>query len=236
MSAVSEKRGFALPGDPIASNVNVDPRSYLYVYKIDDTIYAAVPCMYEIVDNTLKVIPMEGVYVPRPGDIVIGLVINFVITHWQVDINSPYIGILHASNVLGRPYNPAKDELKEYLEIGDYVVAKIDSFDRTRDPVLDMRGKDLGRITEGKIIEIKPSRVPKVIGKKKSMLNVIKNDTNCDIVVGANGRIWVKCPNKDLEDIVALAIKLIEREAFLPGLTEKVRTLIANEKHERGLL
>jgi len=231
------QRKIVMPGDLVVKgNYTINPKSIMYLYKVGDAVYAAVAGMAEITNGTVSLIPFEGTYIPKPGDLVIGVVENFVVTHWQVDINSPYIGILHVSNLLGRPYNPAKDNLKEYLDIGDYIIAKVESFDRTKDPILNVQGKGLGRVVEGKIVEIKPSRVPRVIGKKKSMLNVIKGDTGCEIIVGANGRIWIKCPNKDLEDIVTLAIKLIEREAFATGLTEKVRVLIATEKHERGLL
>ena len=236
---MSQARRLMLPGELIGSKneVKLSPRDYMYVYIQNDKVYAAVPCVVEAKDGELMIIPLESVYIPRPGDLVIGLVETFMLTHWEVDINSPYTAVLHASNVLGRPFNPVKDDLKEYLSPGDYVLAKVEAFDRTRDPVLTVRGdKRLGRITEGKIIEINPSRVPRVIGKKGSMLNIIKGDTNCDIEVGANGRIWIKCPNEDLEDIVTLAIKLIEREAFAPKLAEKVRVLIADEKHERGLI
>ncbi len=235
---MSGQRRLVLPGELIArGDYKLQPRDYAYVYVDGDKIYAAVPCVVDIKDKEIHIIPLETIYVPKPGDLVIGLVETFMLTHWEVDINSPYTAVLHASNVLGRPFIPSKDDLKEYLAPGDYVLAKVEVFDRTRDPVLTVRGdRKLGKITEGKIIEIKPSRIPKVIGKKGSMLNIIKGDTGCDVEVGANGRIWIRCPNKDLEDIVTLAINLIEKEAFTPRLAEKVRVLIADEKHERGLI
>jgi len=236
---VVRQQRLMLPGELIGnkSEIKLSPRDYMYVYVQGDKVYTAVPCVVEVKEGEVTIIPLESTYIPRPGDLVIGLVETFMLTHWEVDINSPYTAVLHASNVLGRPFNPAKDDLKEYLSPGDYVIAKIEAFDRTRDPVLTVRGdRKLGRITEGKIIEINPSKVPRVIGKRGSMLNIIKGDTNCDVEVGANGRVWIRCPNEDLEDIVALAINFIEREAFAPKLAEKVRVLIADEKHERGLI
>ncbi len=237
---MSDEQRLVVPGEFIAKKsdkLKLNPRSYMYVYVIDDKIYAAVPAVVSVRDGELNVIPLESTYIPKKGDLVIGLVRTYLISHWELDINSPYPGILHASNLLGRPFIPGKDELKEYLDVGDYVLAKIESFNRLKDPVLTVRGdKRLGKIVRGKIIEIEPSRVPKVIGRRGSMLNIIKGDTGCEVEVAANGRIWVNCPNEELEDIVTLAIKLIEKEAFTSKLAEKVRVLIADEKHERGLI
>ncbi len=230
-------RDIVAPGDLIAEgNVQITPNSMPYVNIVNGKVYAAVIGMVDIPkNNTINLIPLESVYVPKPGDVVIGLVTDFALSHWEVDINSPYKGILTAAEVLGRPFNPAQDDLSKYLNIGDYIIAKVEVFDRSRDPFLTIKGPNLGRITEGRVIEIKPSRVPRAIGKKGSMLNVLKSDTGCDIVIGMNGRIWFKCPNKDLEDVLTLALKLIERESHLSGLTEKVKVLIVTEKDRRGL-
>ncbi|ALU11820.1 RNA-binding protein [Ignicoccus islandicus DSM 13165] len=237
---MSDEQRLVVPGELIAKKtekLKINPRSYMYIHIVGDKIYAAVPAVVILREDELNVIPLESTYVPKQGDLVIGLVRTYMISHWELDINSPYPGILHASNVLGRPFIPGKDELKDYLDIGDYVLAKVESFNRLKDPVLTVRGdKKLGRITRGKIIEIEPSRIPKVVGRKGSMLNIIKGDTGCEVEVAANGRIWVSCPNEELEDIVTLAIKLIEKEAFTAKLAEKVRVLIADEKHERGLI
>jgi exosome complex component RRP4 len=176
---------------------------------------------------------LKGVYVPKPGDIVIGMISGVGVMNWFVDINSPYTAVLNVQDFLGRPYNPAIDDMSLLLRIGDYVKAKVAAFDRTRNPVLTVQGKDLGRITTGIVVEIAPSKVPRVIGRKRSMLSMLEEKTGCTFFVAVNGRIHVECPNKDLEAVAVLALKFIEREAHTAGLTERVMRLIEEERRIR---
>lgn len=227
-----------VPGDLLAEDDGVIVETPAYIERIGKKLYARVIGLANISTEEKKVkigiIPLEGVYMPKTGDIVIGVVKDIGITHWEVDIRAPYHAILTVQEVLEHPFNPATDSLRRYLDVGDYIIAKIVAFDRTRDPLLSIKGKGLGRVVEGAIVEIKPSRVPRVIGKKASMINMLKTETGCEFVVGQNGRILIKCPNKDLEEVAVLAIKIIEREAHTSGLTERVREIVRREKARRG--
>ncbi len=231
-------RQVVVPGDPIAEGDDVIVESPL-IEKVGNRYYAVVIGLVTVSQEEGKVkiglIPLEGAYIPKPGDIVVGVVEDIGLTHWEVDIRSPYRGILTIQEVLDRPFNPATEQLQKYFDVGDYVVAKVAAFDRTRDPLLTVKGKGLGRVTEGVVVEIKPSRVPRVIGKKASMINMLVSETGCDFVVGQNGRILVKCPNKDLEEIAVLALRMIEREAHTTGLTDRVREFIRRERERRGV-
>jgi len=233
-----ENRSIVVPGDLLAEGEDVEAQS-IFIERIGSRYYATITGLASVEreDSKVKIsiIPLEGAYIPRVGDIVIGLVRDIGLTHWEVDIASPYKGILIVQEVLDRPFNPATDSLKKYLDVGDYIIAKIAAFDRARDPLLTIKGKGLGRVTEGSIVEIKPSRVPRVIGKKGSMVNMLMSETGCEIVVGQNGRILIKCPNKDLEEILVLSLKKIEAEAHTTGLTERVREFIRQERERRGV-
>ena len=61
-----------------------------------------------------------------------------------------------------------------------------------------------------------------MIGKKGSMINMIKDKTNCKIVVGQNGLVWVK-GDEDMEQLTKNIIHLIEAEAHTSGLTNKIK-------------
>ncbi len=226
-------RQVVVPGDPIAEGNDVIIESP-FIEKIGNRYYSVIIGLVTVQQEDDKVriglIPLEGAYVPKPGDLVIGIVEDIGITHWEVDIRSPYRGILTVQEVLDRPFNPASENLQKYLDVGDYIVAKIVAFDRTRDPLLTIKGKGLGRVTEGVVVEVKPSRIPRVIGKKASMINMLTSETGCEFVVGQNGRILVKCPDKRMEEIAVLAIKMIEREAHTTGLTDRVREFIRQRK------
>ncbi|MFQ5976358.1 MAG: KH domain-containing protein, partial [Candidatus Hydrothermarchaeales archaeon] len=75
------------------------------------------------------------------------------------------------------------------------------------------------------ILEISPAKVPRVIGKKNSMISMIKRETGCQIVVGQNGKVWVDGKEESV-NIVAETIKKIEKEAHTPGLTNRVKDMI----------
>ncbi len=233
-----ENRSIVVPGDLLAEGEDVEVGS-LFIERIGSRYYATITGLASVEQEDgkvkLSIIPLEGAYIPRVGDVVIGLVRDIGLTHWEVDIASPYKGILTVQEVLDRPFNPATDSLKKYLDVGDYIIAKVIAFDRARDPLLTIKGKGLGRVVEGSIVEIKPSRVPRVIGRKGSMVNMLMSETGCEIVVGQNGRILIKCPNKELEEILVLSLKKIEAEAHTTGLTERVREFIRRERERRGV-
>jgi exosome complex component RRP4 len=233
LSGGGSQRRLVLPGEPLSLDVEArEP----YIYRASDgSLRAAVPGLLDKRGDKEVFIPLEGVYIPKPGDIVIGLVSGVGVTNWFVDINSPYTAILNVQDFLGRPFNPATDELSRFLSVGDYVKAKVAAFDRTRSPLLTVQGQGLGKITEGKVVEISPARIPRVIGRKGSMLEVLTKETECEIFAAVNGRVHIKCPNRDMEAIAILAIKTIEREAFTSGLTARIRKLIEEEKLVRGV-
>ena len=81
----------------------------------------------------------------------------------------------------------------------------------------------------GKIIEIQSSRVPRIIGKQGSMISMIKESTNCNIIVGQNGKVWISGDDHKMERIAEAAIKKIEAEAHFSGLTEKISKFLKKE-------
>jgi len=225
-------RQIVRPGDLLAEGEDVKGGDY--TYRVGNKIYASILGLANVDDGVVSIIPLEGMNVPKEGDVVIGLITSVGITNWIVDIRGPYKAILNANEAL-ESFNPITDDLRKYLDVGDYIITKIIVFDRTRNPLLTIKGKGLGKITEGKVIDVKPSRVPRIIGKRKAMLNILIEQTKCTIIVGQNGRIWIRCPNEELENILVRAIRKIEAEAHIPGLTERVKRFIEEEKRRLGM-
>ncbi len=232
MSGEGSGRIIVVPGDKLPDEVEVKEP---YVVEEGGSKYAAVMGILDIHDGKANFIPLQSVYVPKPGDVVIGMVQSIGVMNWQVDINSPYIAVLNAQDFLGRPFNPLSDDLTQYLNVGDYLKAKVVAFDRSRNPILTVQDKDLGKIVDGKIVEIQAAKIPRVIGKKRSMLNMLQEETGCEMFVAVNGRIHVKCRDPDREAILVLAIKMIEREAHTTGLTARVQEYIQELKKVRGV-
>lgn len=199
-----------------------------HVYIVNMKVYSDVLGIVDLSNNGISVIPLEGVYIPHKDDNVVGVISGIGLTSWTVDIKSPYKAILPASDVI-EGFSPLVHNLKNYLDIGDYVYAKISVFDRLRDPVLTIKGKGLGKIIDGYVIDIKPSKIARVIGKKASMFNLLTNLTNCELSIGMNGYVWAKCPDETRLNVLIKAIRLIELKAHMRGLTEEVKMLIERE-------
>jgi exosome complex component RRP4 len=224
---IVEDRQLVLPGDLLADD---DYKAGENTYAEESKIFASKIGIVGSRRNVIHVIALRGFYSPQVGDIVIGKVVSINLGGWVLDINSPYQAILFVSEVFERSFNPRKDELSEVFNTGDMILAKVSGFDRTRDPVLTLRGRGLGKITHGRIIEMTSAKIPRLIGKKGSMIDMIKKGTGCQIVVGQNGRVLVR--GKREED-VAFTIKIIrkiEEEAHTSGLTNRISELIKKEK------
>jgi len=85
-----------------------------------------------------------------------------------------------------------------------------------------MKGPGLRKLKDGRIIRVNAMKVPRIIGKRGSMVSMVKQATGCTLVVGQNGLVWLK--GEPEQEIMAVdAIRKIEREAHVSGLTERMK-------------
>jgi len=224
-----ENRELVTPGDLLAKG---DYLAGENVFRINDEIYATRIGLVEYSNKKVSVVALKSFYVPSVNDIVIGKVVEVGTRGWMVEINSPFLALLRASDAFTKPFNPKNDELTSILDVGDVIIAKIIAYDRTRDPLLTIREHGLGKVKSGQIVVITPTKIPRVIGRKGSMISMIKNETGCNITIGQNGVILVRGKNPVMEGIVVRAIKMIEKEAHTTGLTDRVTDMIRREKME----
>lgn len=179
-------------------------------------------------DGLVSVIPLNGRYIPKRGDAVIGEVTDLGPSHWLVDINSPYPAPLHATE---SPWRVEFGDTSRYLKVGDVIMCHVLSVDEIKRVQLTMQEQEARRLTGGMVMEISPTKVPRVIGKEGSMISLIKDLAQCEIYVGQNGRIWLDGNDRDTA-IAARAIRLIEERAQAFGLTEAVQELIERARRE----
>src|SRR5207245_2974892 len=104
---------------------------------------------------------------------------------WLVYIRAPYEGRLPDSEKPG-PRGPRRRDLSTSYEVGDIVLAEILAFDRTRDPLLTVKGPGLGKVASGRVVEISAAKIPRLIGRKGSMISMLKREKGCQIIVGQN--------------------------------------------------
>ncbi|MCG2879749.1 MAG: exosome complex RNA-binding protein Rrp4 [Vulcanisaeta sp.] len=223
-------RQIVLPGEAIATkDYNVTGG----VYWEGDVAYSAVVGMVNIRgERDVEVIPLSGIYRPRIGDVVIGYVVDIGLTGWVVDINSPYQAYLPVQEATLKPIDLTMVDLKSLLSIGDVILTRIIDFNLARDyPVtLTLKEARLGRIEGGTLVEIDASKVARVIGRRGSMVNIFNEELGCDVTVGQNGRIWIRCRDPSDEAFVARVIKFIEAESHTSGLTDRVRSMVSQYK------
>ncbi len=201
----------------------------------------------ELRGKYINVIPLNGLYNPQMGDKVIARVIGKTPVKFLMDINSKYLGILKPMDAFKRntknrgygksigTYRVKEEDTMKKFNMGDIIVCKVLSGSRISEPDLTALGQDLGKIEDGIILSIPPTKIPRVIGKKGSMIALLKNSLQCKVFVAQNGRIWVKGKSIEYERLLIDAIKKIEREAHTSGLTDRVKYFISEEMKKRGI-
>lgn len=226
MNLFVEHQEIVVPGQKLAEG---DYKSEDGTYENDGLIYAAYVGLALIKENKLRVRPLKGKYFPSVGDLVIGYIEDVGLTSWTVDIDGPYSGILLASNAIRGRFDPIRDDARRIYDTGDVIRAEIISFDRTRDPQLVTKFQGLGKLRGGRVINTNPNHIPRIIGRKGSMISMIKRQTNCKIIVARNGRVWIKGESPEQEEMVIQAIDQISREAHVSGLTDRIAKFLSTD-------
>ncbi len=223
MVLVTEANQVVAPGELLADG---DHQLGENAYRIGTQIFSACIGLLEVDGNRVFVVPLKGGYLPRVGDLVAGRIVDIGLSGWSVDILAPYPAMLPASETPG-PRGPRRRDLSETFDVGDMVLAQVLVFDRTRDPLLTIKGPGLGKVATGRVVEISAAKIPRLIGRKGSMISMLKRETGCQITVGQNGvaLVWGKTP--DAETLAVEAIYMVEREAHTRGLTDRIREMIA---------
>ncbi len=219
-----ESKGIVVPGEVVATGQNYLPGDG--TRRDGKDIVASRFGILQTDQRTFKIIPLSGVYVPRRGNIVIGRITDITFNGWMVDINSPYNAFLLSTECSGFI---SKRDLASYYNFGELIIAQIKEM-KSRGVDLTMRERGMHKIEEGIVITINSNKVPRVIGKMGSMINIIKQETECNIVVGQNGVIWIRGPSIEHELLAEKTIKMIAEKSFVEGLTDKVKVFLEKEK------
>ena len=217
-------RKIVIPGEVIATGNDYLPGEG--TEKKGTDIVSVKFGLAEESNRLVKVISLSGVYQPRRGNIVIGKIENVTFNGWVIDINAPESEFLSLSKVL-RDVN--KDGLEKMMDIGDMVIAKIWGINK-RGVDLSIKLRGLGKIDGGMIVKINSNKVPRIIGKEGSMINLIKEETECNITVGQNGLIWIKSDKIENELYAKKAILFVAEKSFVSGLTDKVKKFLSEVK------
>ncbi|MBI2653217.1 RNA-binding protein [Candidatus Woesearchaeota archaeon] len=219
---IAKDKEIAVPGETLAKGMEVLPG--IGTCRDGENIMANRLGLVMIEGRTIKLIPLSGRYIPKTGDTIICKVVDVSFNGWRLDTNSAYSAMLSmkdaTSDFIARGAN-----LTQYYDLGDYVVCKIVNVTSQKLIDVTMKGPGLRKLKGGRIIEVNPHKVPRIIGKQGSMVVMIKDATRCNIVVGQNGLIWID--GEPLNELLAIqTIRKIERESHLSGLTDKIKEFL----------
>jgi len=219
----NDKKRHVIPGEVIVSG---SYRAEQNTVMQGDKILATVVGLSDVHDGSVRVIPLTGGYYPKDDDLIIGKIVSHSAMSWEVDINSCYAGMLPATDVFGRDFSSHSDDLTAKLGNGDLIVARIVNADKTRDPLLTISGRELGKIDSGELVNISPSKVARLIGKRGSMIQAIESGTHAQITIGQNGLVVVSCEDSDGLLKAIKAIELVEEKAHVANLTDQINDML----------
>ncbi len=226
-----QNRELVVPGQLLAEGGYVIRQG---AFREGSRIYSSVVGLADLHGQEIRVIPLQGRYIPKRGDVVIGVVIDTHYSGWILDLNSPYVGNLFVSDLLRRKVDLMREDISKYLDVGDVLVAQVKDVDELMRVQLEAGEPGLGRVEGGKLVEISPAKIPRVIGRKGSMLNTLQSVSGCRLKVGQNGRVMIWGDDQRMVNAVVEALLMIEREAHTSGLTDRVRAMLEKLKSEGG--
>ncbi|MFA5357612.1 MAG: KH domain-containing protein [archaeon] len=177
------------------------------VYIANGRIYSKVLGITDTEGDFANVVPLNGLYMPVQDDVVIGVVSRVVFAGYGIDVNS-----------FGSSFIP-KSAMREELRMGDLISAKVSYVNELREAELDFPRKLMG----GDVIEVTPVRVPRLIGKNASMLELLKNGTGANIIIGKNGRVWARDGNFEL---LKELVSFINENSYKSHLTSTVEEIL----------
>jgi len=225
VSAELQLRGdIVVPGESIGSKGG---RRGDFTYVDGNEVKAGVFGLKEAKENSISVIPLAGKYMPKEGDMVVGVVSDVNRNGWLISINAPYETYMNRERRRDRDDDEGFDLRRLYKE-GDIVSVKIFSVDEVKSSYAEGPRKLVG----GRIVILNAKKIPRVIGSKKSMLALLRDKSGCRVVVGQNGIIWIDGPEKNMEVVVEAILK-IEHESHTKGLTDRISDFL--DENMKGL-
>jgi exosome complex component RRP4 len=208
-----------VPGETLATGMAFLPTKG--TYRDGDRIVAGKIGLVSVEGKVIKLVPLADPYIPKVGDVVVGEVNDVMFSGWRLGLRGPYSAVMNVkdatSDFIGRGV-----DLTQYFALGDYVFCKIVNV--TSQKLIDatMRGQGLRKLIGGRLIQVNPAKVPRIIGREGTMSSMIQQATKTEIVIGQNGVIWVN-GEPGLETVAVNAIKMVEDNAHKSGLTQTIK-------------
>ncbi len=215
-------REIVVPGEILAEGMDFIPS--FGTYREKDNIISLKLGLANIKGKVITLIPLAGRYAPKRDDIIIGNISEILLSGWRLETNCAYLAMLSMKDATSEFIERGAD-LTKYFNVGDYIVTKVVNVTSQKLIDVSMKGPGLKKLRGGQVIKVNQNKIPRIIGKAGSMIGLIKQSTGCQITAGQNGIIWLN--GEPLNEIIAIkAIRMIENNSHINGLTEKVKEFL----------
>lgn len=221
-------KSIVVPGEELAEGMDYLPG--FGTYRDKEFIIANKLGLLNIEGRAVKIIPVAGQYIPKKDDTIIGKVEEVSFFGWRIDTNSAYSAVLSVKDGTS-DFIARGADLTKYYTFDDYLVVKVTNVTSQKLVDLTMKGPGLRKLETGRIIKVNTHKIPRIIGKQGSMVTLIKTHTDCRIIVGQNGVIWIQ-GQPEGELLAVKTIKEIEKNSHVPGLTEKIQKFLEKGKRK----
>ena len=173
------------------------------VYRKDGKIYSLYTGVLYDNEFGIKVVPLNGKYASKIGDVIIGRVVSEENFFFVLDVNCP------------KTITLSKREVDLTLNPEDYLLLRVTSVNEVKEIAVEI----ISKLYNGNACSINSKKVPRVIGKSKSMLSLIEKYSESKVVVGANGYVYILGGNVEL---VKKALDKIEKYSHVDNLTSSM--------------
>lgn len=226
--ASKDEQKIVLPGDFLAESKEILPG--YGTYRVGDKIYAKIVGIQMHGPRVVYVVPLAGAYLPKTGDYIIGEIKEAAFSFWNIDMNSPYSAAMSSMDT--NDFIPKAADLSRYFNVGDLIFCVVSGVTQSKYTNVSMKDQKARKLVGGVVVEITSSKIPRLIGKEGSMINLIKDKTKCFITAGQNGRVWLKGEH---EDIAIEAVQMIEKYAHTHGLTDRMNAFLTEALAKKGI-
>ena len=172
--------------------------------------------------SEVSVVPVKTAYMPRPGDLVVGYIEGMRANIWFIDIGAPFNAILPMSLA---PVKVDYGATRDAMDVGTTILCRVQEVDESHSSVVTMKGMGLRKLNSGFVDQVPPHLNAQIIGSKGSMIQMLKEASDCRIIVGQNGRLWIEGEPEGIR-LVRDALKMIRETGHAPGLAGRVQGLL----------
>ena len=111
------------------------------------------------------------------------------------------------------------------MDVGSAVLCRVQEVDENHGAVVTMKGMGLRKLNSGFVDRVPPHLLSRVVGVEGIMLKSIKEASDCRMVVGQNGRIWIEGDASGTR-LARAALSVIREAGHRPDIESRVRGIL----------